>query len=147
MKKVMILSALALAAVLATTQPASAWHNIKFGAGVNLHWQSGDNNLLWGVFRNGQIPHPAGIPGYGYGGYDHHGGGFPSYYPISTPAAPADAGKQAAAAPANLNQVGYPYNPYSYYQPVSYNPYNPYQVPANNPGYYPYQAPSYWYGQ
>lgn len=143
MKKLMILGTLALALVLASEQSASAWSNIKFGAGVNLHWQTGDNNILWGVLRNGQIPHPGGYGGYGGGyGYGHPGGGFPMYYePTAADAnnnGGAAAGKQSAGAPAPVNQTSYPANPYGYYYPVSYNPYY---------GYQGYQVPSYWYGQ
>jgi hypothetical protein len=149
MKKLIILSALATALLLASDRPASAWSNIKFGAGVNLHWQSGDNNFLWGAFRNGQIPHPAGYPGLGYPGYHH--GSVPTYYdPMAagTPAPGANDTKPVntpGTLPGNLNQTGYSANPYNFYHPASYQHSHPYQ--GYYPNYYPYQVPSYWYGQ
>jgi hypothetical protein len=155
MKKLIILSALATALLLTSERPASAWCNIKFGAGVNLHWQSGDNNCLWGVYRNGQIPHPAGYPG-GHGGHGYPGGygGMPTYYdPLAAgstaPLPGANDSKQVntpGMLPGNLNQTGYSANPYNPYHPVSYQHGYPYQS-SNYPNYYPYQVPSYWYGQ
>jgi hypothetical protein len=149
MKKLIILGALTLAVVLASNQQASAWSNIKFGVGMNLHWQAGDNTLLWGVFRNGQIPCPSpygGGPGPYGPGYGGPGGNFPMYYEPTA----AEANKQQAAAPApapippSVNQTNYNGN----YQPVGYYPNTQYQVPMYVPGYNPYQqAPPYWYGQ
>jgi hypothetical protein len=166
MKKLFALSVLSAGLLLASTQQASAWSNIKFGVGMNLHWQTGDNNFLWGVFRNGQIPPPAGVPGGFPGGYP--GGGFPQYYePTGTgngtaepPSTTNSGGKQAVTnvpGATNVSQAGYPNNyGYGYYQPVGYYPnysnYNPYQLPSysstySTSNYYPYQVPSYWYGQ
>jgi hypothetical protein len=156
MKKLITLSVLTACFTFTSTQQASAWSNIRFGAGVNLHWQTGDNNLLWGFFRNGQIPYPAG-GGYGMPG---PGGGFQGYYDPTGTVDP-NAAKQSAATPAapaapavapnpGTNQVSYGQNPYgAFYQPVSYYPNNNNQAPTYTPNYpyYPYQVPSYWYGQ
>lgn len=56
MKKIILLGALALGVMATMQEPASAWLNFKFGAGINWAWQSGGNNVLWGFFRNGQPP-------------------------------------------------------------------------------------------
>src|ERR1700733_15402532 len=56
MKKILLVGALALLALFSAQQQASAWLNFKFGAGINWAWQSGGNNTLWGLFRNGQPP-------------------------------------------------------------------------------------------
>ncbi len=145
MRKLFTMSVLALTLVLVSSQQASAWSNIKFGVGMNFHWQTGDNNLLWGVFRNGQIPGP-GPYGPMYGGGHGGGDGFPMYYEQAATqnAKPATTPTQA---PANASQTSYNPNPYGYYQPVGYYPNSQYQVPMYTPNYYPYQVPSYWYGQ
>jgi hypothetical protein len=62
MKKLIALGACALLLTLSLEQPASAWLNLKFGAGVNWSWQAGGNNLLCGLYRCGQPP--------GYGACD-----------------------------------------------------------------------------
>ena len=58
MKKFLTMGALALALTAVYSAPAPAWLNWKFGIGMNLGWQSGGNNTLWGLFRNGQPPGP-----------------------------------------------------------------------------------------
>jgi hypothetical protein len=58
MKKIFVMGALAVAVAAVSQQQASAWTNIKFGAGINLGYQAGGNTLLWGAFRNGQPPGP-----------------------------------------------------------------------------------------
>jgi hypothetical protein len=66
MKKILGLSLLAAFVFLATERPAQAWIDCKWSVGLNWHWQSGGNNLLWGLYRNGQVPGPWGdglIPG------------------------------------------------------------------------------------
>jgi len=152
MKKLIILSAVTGALLLATEQQASAWSNIKFGAGVSLHWQTGDNNLLWGVFRNGQIPHPYGGFTGGYGGHGGHGGYGQQYmpYPISTDSGnsvstPSQTPDASSTNKGQASQVNYanPYGNYGY-QPVGY--YQNYSAPAANYSYYSYQVPYYWYG-
>src|ERR1700692_2932040 len=56
MRKILLLGSCALLLALSLQQQASAWLNFKFGAGINWNWQSGGNNTLWGLFRNGQPP-------------------------------------------------------------------------------------------
>jgi hypothetical protein len=56
MKKLCATGALALGVALLAQQQASAWVHCKFGAGVNIDYQTGGNNWLWGVFKNGQPP-------------------------------------------------------------------------------------------
>jgi hypothetical protein len=136
MKKLMMVTAVALAALATAGQKASAWTQIKFGAGINFSLIGGGNSILWGAYCS-QLPPPdlgCGL-GYGfdpgaYGAYGGHGDfGAPGGYPVSTtsPVSTQDSG-------AKLETVGYPPPGYggSGYQPVGY-------------GYY--QAPSYWYGR
>ena len=120
MKKILGLC-LAAAVLAAVPQHASAWSNIRFGAGVNLHWQTADNNLLWGGFRNGQIPSPYGHHGHDgfHGHHGHHHAPMP-FYPIDSvapTAEPVHAGTQNAgpvqAAP--VSNYHFSSNPYSYY--------------------------------
>ncbi len=135
MKKFFALGFLTLALVTVSHQQAHAWSNVKFGAGVNLQWQAGDNTLLWGFFRNGQVPHPYGhgVPPHLASPYHHHG--VPAPAPV-----PPGAGLQVdpQTSPANYQQ----YQNTNGYQPVSYNPYY-----SQYPGYSSYQIPSYWYGR
>ncbi len=56
MRKFTLLGLTALALAAMSFEPASAWINFKFGVGLNWNWQSGGNNTLWGLFRNGQPP-------------------------------------------------------------------------------------------
>jgi hypothetical protein len=67
MKKLFCLS-LAAVALAALPQQASAWHNFKFGAGVNLEWSCGGNQFgICGhpIYRSGDVP---GGFGGGFGG-------------------------------------------------------------------------------
>lgn len=56
MRKLSLLGPFALLIVLMLQQQSPAWLNFKFGAGINWNWQSGGNNVFWGLFRNGQPP-------------------------------------------------------------------------------------------
>lgn len=126
MKRFLVLSVLTLGAAFATHQPASAWVNFKFGAGVNWHWQSGNNNFLWGLWRDGQIPGPeffGGYPGYGCA----QGGYLPQQFQYfgAAPGVPAPATATTQPAPTAQSAVQaipnwYPANAY---QPAAYNPY------------------------
>lgn len=157
MKKIILSGLLALGAALASQQEAAAWVNFKFSAGINWQLQSGNNNFLWGVFRNGQVPgaegYPGGMPYHGGPGPHGYGSQFPYFgqaAPVPTaPAAAAPTGTAATSTPAQQTywQGGNPFHT------VGYNPsYNPY-TPASYPGYYYpnyygyYYAPSYWYGR
>jgi hypothetical protein len=165
------MGALALAAVLATHRSADAWCNSKFSIGLNWSCQSGNNNLLWGFYRNGQIPEDYG---HGYGG--------PGPGPYGPPVQPfpyfGNNGQQSNMPQANMAMPpmpntpqpgvaqapqaptgGYGYNDNFYqasYQ-AGYAPnYGAYGMAAYPQGYYYapyYYAPSYgsdpftWYGQ
>lgn len=156
MKKFLFLGLTALGLALLSEQPAQAWINSKFSVGLNWHWQSGGNSLLWGAFRNGQAPGfgpafqfqpapPGGFPG----NFPHYGPQEFQYF--GQQQHPANPGAVAAPnvpqAPPAAQQSAYaPVNPF---QAVNYNP-SLYGYPTsgmNYPGYYGYAVPpSYWYG-
>jgi hypothetical protein len=167
MNRFLSLGMLALTALLATEQQAPAWVNFKFGAGINWHWQSGNNSILWGVVRDGQPPgpeffNPYGCPPGGYSGAfglpnGHYGPQDFQYFgaaPRQNPAAgqPAATPTPPTTLPPTAQQAyGYGVAPgwpsQSIYQPVSYNPYyttSNYYTPNY---YYPASYPSYWYGR
>ena len=162
MKRILCLGMLALTGVLATERQAPAWVNSKFSIGLNWHWQSGNNSILWGLVKDGQPPGPEFFNP--YGGHGYHPGfavqpggqdfqffgvqrqqqpglGQPASTPTPPPLPPTTAqqayGYQAIPAWSNQNV----------YQPVSYNPY--YYTPNYMPTYYApsYYYPSYWYGR
>lgn len=142
MKKFVILGVLALALVAITQQQADAWCNIKFGAGVNLNWQGGDNSLLWGLYRSGQVPHagPGVVPP--FHGHQPFYGANPTGFPF------ADQG--SAFAPQSYHQMmpPAPLSPQvnqqaTFLQPVGYY-YPSYQTPVMP--YYYSGYPAYWYG-
>lgn len=140
MKKAYVSGLLALGLALTAQQEAGAWVNFKFGAGVNWQWQSGNNQVLWGAFRSGQLPGPEAFGGYGHpGGFPHFGGA-----PAGTdaPAATSTPSTPAAAAPMQQT-LWYGANPFS---TVSYNPYSYGYAPSYYPSYY-YYTPTYWYGR
>jgi len=145
MKKLLSLSVLTLGVFVLTERPAQAWVNMKFGVGLNWHLQSGGNNVLWGLFRNGQVPGPETFqqggpmtpPGYQQGpnGFNYFGGA----------ATPDNGTRQAmssptfGAIPAWTNQ--------NYFQNVSYsagysNPNSAY-YPQYQPSYYPQYQPTW----
>jgi hypothetical protein len=163
MKKLFLSGLLALGATLVSQQSAQAWVNFKFSAGVNAHLQSGNNCLLWGLFKDGPggpdcfNGHPGGLQGYPgphgphgpYGpgpgpGYGHDFPFFGSATPV--PAAPPAGPTAPTSTPAQQTywQGGNPYHT------TGYNP-GAYPYPTVNPGYYypanygHYYAPSYWY--
>ena len=55
MKKI-VLASVCLLAVCA--QPALAWKNVRFSMGLNYQYQSGNNDFMWGLWHNGQVPPP-----------------------------------------------------------------------------------------
>jgi hypothetical protein len=112
---------LALTVLALVPQQASAWSNIKFGVGLNFHWQTADNHIGKHLWHNGPVPHPHGH-GYGHGPAviymdPHHAGH-------------GDQEAAQAAPPAAKGQA----------QPVNLYHYSSHQ------GYY-YQEPSYYHGQ
>jgi hypothetical protein len=138
MKKILVASALALALAAGTQQPASAWCSAKFSIGLNCEFSSGNNNLLWGLFKNGQVP-----DGYGGGPLGEfyapvptpvgpHGFTAPAPTPVQTPRSYYTPSSPLANYPANYYYPqAYPANYYpstNYYYPMTYS------YPAN---YYP----------
>jgi hypothetical protein len=175
-KKFLTIAALALGLGAASAQQASAWVKCNFAIGLTWHWESGNNNFLWGFFRNGQVPGyptdfygnaPGSLPAvspyagliggpvyYGdFGGHAPNGGpGFVAPPPSQTAEPPA--AKGASAAPSAQPSAGYygtsGYQPVGYYQAPSYG--TPSYGYYGGQGYYGYgsygnhQVPSYWYG-
>ena len=90
MRKITLLGLWALALTVLSHEQANAWINFKFGVGLNWNWQSGGNNTLWGLFRNGQPPgsgptfDPSVCPpvcGNSGGGWGNPYGGYGGYGP------------------------------------------------------------------
>jgi hypothetical protein len=145
MKKFLALGALALAVAAFPQQKASAWINNNFSIGLNWTSQRGGNNLLWGVFRNGQ---PGGCdlpncPAHYYAvqhGYDYqaNGQGFGHGYDDG----PFMPGMPAMNMPAPMTVPAPAQAPTAYwygqpaYQTVNYAP--------TFPSYY---SPVSWYGR
>lgn len=164
MKRYLLACSLALAFTAVTTEKASAWNKFNFNIGMNIACEGAENNLLWGLFRNG--PHPfaqaqawgggqggqGGQGGYGgpggYGGYGaDQGGGNPYFNPMPATAGPAPGMMPAPvhstpvqALPANNGQT----------TPVMYGA-TPQTTGTQQIGYYGWPttnsyAPYYWYG-
>jgi hypothetical protein len=134
MRKFVAMAAPALLLAACSQQEAWAWINAKFGVGLNWSYQSGGNNLAWGVFRNGQPPCPDG-PGYygpGYGAPDYfHAQGYQGHpYAQGTETAPVPTPAAGPASPGTrpTSSLDYPgYQPVSY--PMYYQP--SYFIPGN----------------
>jgi hypothetical protein len=159
MKKFLSMGLLTVCALALSERQAQAWVNAKFSIGLNWQIQSANNNFLWGLYKNGQVPGPeafsAGGPypyGVGPGPMMNAPGAFPFFgqnpqsMPQTVPAQTA-APPQAYAVPqVYQNTYSAYYNPY---QTVSYqnygNYYPTYYYYYPNYSYYGYQAPSYWY--
>jgi len=94
MKKLLPIGLLALSFTV-FAEDASAWINSRFGLGFNWGWQSGGNNLLWGLFRDGQPGGPdiyhVDVPVYPKCGCPSgYPGAYPGAYPgVQGPVAPA----------------------------------------------------------
>jgi hypothetical protein len=166
MKKLFSIGLLTVCALALSERQAQAWVNAKFSIGLNWHVQSGNNNVLWGLWKNGQVPGPEAFGGGGqFGPMQGPGGQFgPMQGPGPIPPAgvfPYFGGGQQGypqrptaneppqSAPQQQAYYGMPQNyTYNPYQPVSYQPnsyYSPsYYYPPYNQ-YYGSQAPSYWY--
>jgi len=56
MKKMLIASMAAVVLMAAAQQQASAWCKFNLGAGFNISLEGANNNLLWGLFKNGPQP-------------------------------------------------------------------------------------------
>ena len=165
MKKLLSMGLLTLCALALTERQADAWVNSKFSIGLNWHLQSANNQVLWGAWRNGQVPGPEAFGHPGGGPLQFGPGGAPAYMPPATgfqwyganpqafsPGAPAGYPQETAPPPTmamNGQQAYYPsqqgyYNPY---QTVSYQPGGYYSPSYFYPSYQSYtqQAPYYWY--
>jgi hypothetical protein len=121
MKKLCVLSVAALALAL-LPQQASAWSNIKLGAGFNFHWQTGDNHIGKHIYHNGPVPHPYGH-GFGHG---------PQVIVVDQSQGHQGNDGDEVKAP-SVNQA----------QTV---PMSPYHYSSFQGGHY-YQEPGYYYGQ
>jgi hypothetical protein len=143
MKKVTILSALAVAALALTCQDAFAWKQFKFGVGMNLEGSAGGNNLLWGLYKSQQPPSPGyggfpgGYPGQagpGFGGFGGMGG-FGGYggvggmgYSVGQELAPTPSALPPGTVPNRVQPVNYqpfPAAPTGYYLPGAFDSYLP----------------------
>ena len=62
MKKVLGTGLLAMCALACVQQEASAWINSRFSVGLSWDWQSANNKLFWGAWRNGPFPESYGTP-------------------------------------------------------------------------------------
>lgn len=136
MKKLLSMGLLTLCALALAERPAHAWVNSKFSIGLNWHLQSGNNNVLWGLWKNGQVPGPEAF-------------GQPGGHPGMFGPGPAGPYMQPAAQQQNFPFFGQHANPYGYYgMPQVYPTTEP---PLNNPqqayygNYNPYQTVSYQY--
>jgi hypothetical protein len=162
MKKLLSMGLLTLCALAAGEREAQAWVNAKFSVGLNWQMQSANNNFLWGVFKNGQVPGPeafGGPPGggpamYAPGGMQMPQGVFPFFgaqpNPQQMPQAQTFRFPAETAPPPTLAQMQpQPQQAYNYAVPNYY--YNPYQTVSYqqgyyNPNYYAAYPQSYGYG-
>lgn len=164
MKKLLSMGLLTLCALAASEREAQAWVNAKFSVGLNWQLQSANNNVLWGVWKNGQVPGPEafGQPGggggygpgmYGPGGMSQPVGAFPYFgaqpTPQPMPQAQSFQGRPTETAPPALAQMpAQQQQAYNYAPNYFYNPYQTvsYQQGYYNPNYYPAYPPTYGYG-
>ena len=141
MKKILSTGLFALGLLALGQQPASAWTNSKFSVGLNWHIQSGNNNILWGLWKNGQVPGPEAFGG-GHGGFapapSFHAP-MPSHaYAAPGYSAPAYGMAQAYASPFQFANYVRPSDAYYYPTPSYYYP---------MPSYYYPQSSFYYYGE
>jgi hypothetical protein len=153
-KHILIAGLLAIGAIAVSQQPASAWVNSRFSIGLNYENQSANNSILWGAWRNGQIPapemggghygHPPVAP-YAAPRYGQHPA--PMAYQNAIPSPGIPAAPQAMMYPPQYYPAyaGYystPYYGYTYEMPYS----SPYQLANYSQTYYYYPA-SWYYGR
>ncbi len=151
MKKLLSMGLLTLCALAAGEREAQAWVNAKFSVGLNWQLQSANNNFLWGVYKNGQVPGPeafgqgggGGPAMYAPGGMQSPQGVFPFFgaQPNQQPMPQAQTFQRfpAETAPPALAQMPTQQQSYNYGAPNYY--YNPYQTVSYQQGYY---NPSYY---
>jgi hypothetical protein len=132
MKRIVLAGLVAVGMMAIGQQHASAWVNSKFGVGLNWDVQSGGNNLLWGLWRNGQPPGPEAF-----------GGGAPFVAPMPQPYAQSYAPQYAPMPLAYAPQTAEP--------PVAMQYMSPYQFATyQRPEpvyYYYYYYPTPYYGR
>ncbi len=80
MNKILTMSLAAVGLVLASQHQAMAWSKFNFGVGLNLGWEGGGNNYLWGMIRGANTP-GAGVGAYGPGPGHGPGPGMAPYGP------------------------------------------------------------------
>ncbi len=167
MKKLLSMGLLTLCALAASEREAQAWTNAKFSVGLNWQLQSANNNFLWGLWKNGQVPGPeafggpgGGGPGmYGPGGLSQPAGQFPYFgaqpMPQPMPQAQSFQGMpqqgfpaETAPPPAFTQAPPQQAQAYNYAAPNYYNPYQTvsYQQGAYYPNYYGAYPQGYGYG-
>jgi hypothetical protein len=154
MKKLLSMGLLTLCALALTQQQAHAWVNAKFSVGLNWHIQSANNNVLWGMWKNGQVPGPEAFgggagpfpSGVGPGPYMTPAGQFPFFgsNPQGTPQSqPASFPAQTAPPPTIAAVPQQPY--YGMPQNGNSNPYQTVSYQQNSGYYYPnYYQPNYY---
>ncbi|HMF16617.1 MAG TPA: hypothetical protein VKE98_05385 [Gemmataceae bacterium] len=148
MKKFLVMGTLALAVAALLELQAWAWKSSSLSMGMNWCHSSGGNNLLWGVYRNGQ---PGGCdlpncPEHYYAvrhGYDPYGGcyygnGYGNGHGFDyLPSAPAPARVPTMPPPTPVPGS----QAYWYSQP-------PFQTVNYAPDYFgSYYTPMNWYGR
>jgi hypothetical protein len=151
MKKLLSFGLFVAGLFLATAHPAQAWVNFKFSAGINMHYQSGNNCFLWGLFNNGQVPCDA----FALGGFDGYPGGIPGaqpfpYFGAANTMPTLDVAKTARNTTKQTQFNTIPnWSGTNPYQPTSYPGGNSYYPPANyNLNFSNSQdVPFYWYYQ
>ncbi|MBI2803738.1 MAG: hypothetical protein HYX68_01980 [Planctomycetes bacterium] len=155
MKKLLSLGLLTVCALAVSERQADAWVNAKFSVGLNWQIQSGNNNVLWGLWKNGQVPGPEAFGQQGpfqYGPQMTPPGVFPYFGSAPQQQMPPTETQPPPQAVLQKQQQAYygnmQYGAYNPYQTVSYQPSSYYYPNYYYPSYYPaysYQAPYYWY--
>jgi len=149
MKKFLTVGTLALVVAAFSLQQAFAWKCANFSVGLNWSYSSGGNNLLWGLYRNGQPPggcdepncplfnyamqhgyQPNGVCGHGYPSFGA-GHGFEGSAPAPAPHMPPATAPFKAPAPTPVpGSQAYWYGQ-PVFQAVNYAPAENYYTPMN----------------
>jgi hypothetical protein len=147
MKKLLSVGVAAVLIALGTSRPADAWCNAKFSIGLNWSCQSGNNNLFWGLWRNGEIPSDYGAGGYGPGAMPGPGASGGQPFPwFGGNNATGNMPQAAAALPAQSGYAAANYYGNNPYYAASYQPNQQasYQAPYYAPNYAPNYTPGYY---
>jgi hypothetical protein len=168
MKKYLLVCLAAVSLIALHQQRASAWVNSHFSAGVTWDYQSANQSLLWGLYRNYEpgacMPSlmrncPGGCCSSGYGypvapaypatSPGHDGAPYILGQPAATPAQTFPPAPKTSEPSPKSSELGGTYNGYQnagyYYSGYYYNSFQP--VGYSDMGYGYGQAPSYWYGR